>query len=352
MTELPDAPGPETAATPYFTVILTAYNRRTYLPRAIGSVLAQSFPRSGYEVIVVKNFDDEASDRLIREHGLVGLFRTETALGIHLKAALDRARGEVVAFLNDDDLWEPGKLERVAELFRSRPSLGFHATSYSVIDEDDRPASKASDRFSGLERFAGREGRSFSAGPASSPEELARFVEANPGSDSTISLRTAILRRFSSDLEVLPSSVDTFLLTCGLLSGSDLLIEYVPLTRLRVHRENMSRATDQSFRSYLEKYARTMTGFAAARRQMVRMAESAGNPWLRDRWASKARNLDHFSGMARGDLGRRDAFRSLQVELASRPIQRGLAASSMLYLASPSVCRAVNFLVGRRIAGG
>jgi glycosyltransferase involved in cell wall biosynthesis len=334
-------------------VIITAYNRRRFLPRAIDSVLAQSVPRERYEVLVVKNFADEETDRRIREHHLTGIYRDDPDLGIHLRTALDQCHGEVVALLNDDDMWEPGKLALVQDRFRERPRLGFHASSYSVIDEDDRPASNSRDRFTDLARFDGRPGAVFELRPDTIARDLDGFLAANPGSDSTISIRTSTLRRFEGELARLPSSVDTFMLTCGLLSGLDLMIEYLPLTRLRVHAGNMSRATDVSFRSYLAKYGKMMGGFASATSQMMGMARAEGNDAVYNWLYWKNRGLSHFAAMARGDAGRGSTLRSLTEDLEHGGLrQRGMLASKALYVASPSVCQAVNFLVGRRIAGG
>jgi glycosyltransferase involved in cell wall biosynthesis len=338
---------------PFFTVIITAYNRRRFLPRAIDSVLAQTVPRDRYEIVVVKNFDDEPTDRRIRENALTGIYRDDPDLGIHLRTALDQTHGEVVALLNDDDMWEPGKLALVEHRFRDRPRLGFHASSYSVIDEEDRSAADSRDRFTDLARFDARPGAVFDIGPDSPTERLEEFLRANPGSDSTISIRTSTLRRFERDLARLPSSVDTFMLTCALLSGLDLMIEYLPLTRLRVHAGNMSRATDVSFGSYLAKYGTMMGGFAAATSQMMGMAKAEGNGWVYDWLYRKNRSLSHFAAMARGDAGRAETFRSLTEDLRWRGMgQRGMLASKALYVASPRLCQAVNFLVGRRIAGG
>jgi Glycosyl transferase family 2. len=50
---------------PYISVIVTAYNRRRYLPFALRSLEAQTLPRDRFEVIVVKNFDDKESDDII-----------------------------------------------------------------------------------------------------------------------------------------------------------------------------------------------------------------------------------------------------------------------------------------------
>ena len=175
----------------FFSVIITAYNRPKFLPEAIDSVLGQSVPRTDYEIIVVKNFEDEESDRRIRENGLIGLYRTEKALGIHLRAALDRARGQVVALLNDDDLWEPDRLRVVRERFESDPRLGFHATSYTVVDEENRPfpASGTGSRPSRASR------RTPESSTASGPAPLRRTSTASFGRTPGATVRSRSGRR-------------------------------------------------------------------------------------------------------------------------------------------------------------
>jgi len=54
---------------PYISVIVTAYNRRRYLPFALRSLEAQTLPRDKFEVIVVKNFEDKESDSIISRNG-------------------------------------------------------------------------------------------------------------------------------------------------------------------------------------------------------------------------------------------------------------------------------------------
>lgn len=168
---VPREPAPREPDGPRFSVIITAYDRRTFLPQAIDSVLAQNVPREEYEIIVVKNFEDPEADRRIREHGLIGIYRTEAPLGIHLRAALERTHGESVALLNDDDLWETDRLAQVAKRFDEEPALGFHATSYTVVDEQNRPIDAARDRFTAIARFEAEPGARFRVGPSSTPSE-------------------------------------------------------------------------------------------------------------------------------------------------------------------------------------
>ena len=57
---------------PFISVIVTAYNRKEFLLQAVSSALRQTLPREYYEVIVVKNFEDEEIDRQLGD-GASGL---------------------------------------------------------------------------------------------------------------------------------------------------------------------------------------------------------------------------------------------------------------------------------------
>ncbi|MGC9113386.1 glycosyltransferase family A protein [Acidilobus sp.] len=53
----------------FISVIVTAYNRKQYLPYALRSLESQSLSKDRFEVIVVKNFEDKESDKIIRRNG-------------------------------------------------------------------------------------------------------------------------------------------------------------------------------------------------------------------------------------------------------------------------------------------
>jgi glycosyltransferase involved in cell wall biosynthesis len=118
------ARGPTPA--PEITVIVGAYRRQHYLVGAVQSVLKQTIDRSRYEIVVIKNFRTEAIDRFLEEHGVRCLFVDEPRIGRWVMNAIRAARAPLIAFLDDDDLFEPGRLERVLQVFRERPRTGFY----------------------------------------------------------------------------------------------------------------------------------------------------------------------------------------------------------------------------------
>jgi len=96
------------STTPLVSIVIPTYKRARALPRVIGSALNQTFPASQYEVLIVDNNspDDTADviEGIAREHpGRVRrLFETRQGVSYARQAGIDQARGDIVAFFDDD----------------------------------------------------------------------------------------------------------------------------------------------------------------------------------------------------------------------------------------------------------
>jgi glycosyltransferase involved in cell wall biosynthesis len=105
--------------TPLVSVVIPTFNRVQQVQAALMSVLAQTYPE--YEVIVIDDGSTdgtgEAIQRLINQQGENGkqvryFFQPNQGQSTARNKGIDEARGEWVAFLDSDDVWLPGKLER------------------------------------------------------------------------------------------------------------------------------------------------------------------------------------------------------------------------------------------------
>ncbi|NAZ31634.1 MAG: glycosyltransferase, partial [Acidilobus sp.] len=114
---------------PYISVIVTAYNRRKYLPFALRSLEAQTLPRNRFEVIVVKNFEDKKSDNIISRNGWKDVYNDDPYHGRMVLAGLEESRGEVITFLDDDDMYVNNRLEEVYKAFTSFKRLVYFQNS-------------------------------------------------------------------------------------------------------------------------------------------------------------------------------------------------------------------------------
>ena len=115
--------------TPVVTVIVCTLNQADYLRKALGSLYGQTLPREEYEVIVVDNGSTDPTRQTaesFREMGnLHYLFDPVPGLSRARNTGWRKARGEIVAYLDDDALASPDWLEAIRdryEMFRPRPA--------------------------------------------------------------------------------------------------------------------------------------------------------------------------------------------------------------------------------------
>ena len=116
---------------PLVTVLIDTYNYGQYVEEAVESVLAQDFPAEEREILVVDDGSTDDTQERLRKFGdsIIYLTKQNGGQASAFNFGLEQARGEIVAFLDADDYWLPGKLRRIAEEFAKHPDAGmvYHA---------------------------------------------------------------------------------------------------------------------------------------------------------------------------------------------------------------------------------
>jgi glycosyltransferase involved in cell wall biosynthesis len=122
-------PGPA----PTFSVLVAAYQVADVIGEALDSIRRQTLP--ALEVIVCDDGStDGLEDALAPYRGEIELLRKENGGEASAKnAAAARARGDFVAILDADDVYEPERLEALAELARLRPDLDILTTDALLV---------------------------------------------------------------------------------------------------------------------------------------------------------------------------------------------------------------------------
>lgn len=124
-------------ASPQVSVVVLTWNRRELLARTLDSILTQTF--HALEVIVVDNESTDDTEQAVRDiadprvryvrHGNGGNLSVNRNLGIR------EAAGRWVAFCDDDDLWEPSKLQRqmdaAGQLYPAPSVVGTNAVYFN-----------------------------------------------------------------------------------------------------------------------------------------------------------------------------------------------------------------------------
>ena len=119
---------------------MPVYNGARTLRAAIESVLAQTF--QDFEFIVVDDASSDSSADIVRSYGnRIRFIQRPINSGICEVArsqGLNLARGRYSALIDQDDLWDPIKLERQVEFMEAHPDIPLCHTYAWVIDSDGR----------------------------------------------------------------------------------------------------------------------------------------------------------------------------------------------------------------------
>jgi glycosyltransferase involved in cell wall biosynthesis len=113
---------------PLVTCIVPCFNGERYLDEAIASILAQT--HRPLEVIVVDDGSTDGSAGVAARHGDVVRYhrRENGGPGAACNTGLDLATGDLIAFLEQDDLWLPDKVGRQLAELEANPALGYCVT--------------------------------------------------------------------------------------------------------------------------------------------------------------------------------------------------------------------------------
>jgi glycosyltransferase involved in cell wall biosynthesis len=102
---------------PNVTVVIPTFNRREVIVQALQSVFAQSY--RDFEVVVVDDGSDDHTETGIANFGdrVRYVFQDHSGPGRARNRGISLARGDLIAFLDSDDQWEPTHLAMGVEVF-------------------------------------------------------------------------------------------------------------------------------------------------------------------------------------------------------------------------------------------
>lgn len=111
---------------PLVTALIDTYNYGHFVEEAIESVLAQDYPSDRVEVLVVDDGSTDDTAERVKKYGtrIQYLLKPNGGQGSAFNFGFERAKGEIIAFLDADDYWLPQKLSRVVRSFAEHPGVG------------------------------------------------------------------------------------------------------------------------------------------------------------------------------------------------------------------------------------
>ncbi len=122
------------------SVVTPSFNQARYLEATIRSVLAQDHPHVEY--LVIDGGSTDGSVEIIRKHAdrlAHWCSERDNGQADAIAKGFERSTGDILCWLNSDDLFLPGALSKVARYFASHPGAEAISGGAYCIDEFDRP---------------------------------------------------------------------------------------------------------------------------------------------------------------------------------------------------------------------
>lgn len=122
---------------PHVSVVVNTYNQERFIAQALRSVIAQDFPADAREIIVVDDGSQDGTPQQLREFSsLIRYIRQDNAGQVSaFNTGVAAARGEILAFLDGDDWWEPSKLTKIIAAFDANPEVSAVGHGYFEVNE-------------------------------------------------------------------------------------------------------------------------------------------------------------------------------------------------------------------------
>ena len=130
--------------TPLVSVVMATYNRADAIGRAIDSILNQTY--DNFELLIVDDGCTDGTSLILEKYAakdkrIVLLKQNNLGLAAARNAAVDKAQGKYIAFMDDDDISLPNRLEKQVAFLEKYPDFSLCRGRIQVINLEGKPLS-------------------------------------------------------------------------------------------------------------------------------------------------------------------------------------------------------------------
>lgn len=250
---------------PFISLIVTAYDRNTYLMDAINCAVNQTLDKDKYEIIVIKNFYDQKIDEFISKHKMKSIISSGIE-GYYPYLAQKYASGQIIVFLDDDDLISTEKLKIIYDIFQDN-NIGYYHNNYNVLMNN----TIVYDKLINPPKFKTMVIKN------NNKLKMVYFLEKKLAyaNNSCIAIRKNLLETKKEWLKNQVANIDRFLFMAGLLSNLDLYIDSRILTTYRMHDKQTSALQDGDINILINRKINFINKSLPAFENMYKMARGS-----------------------------------------------------------------------------
>ncbi len=119
------------------SIIIPTYNSERYISETIQSVVNQTY--SNWELIIIDDGSTDSTAQIIQKHfsdpKIRYVYQANQGVSIARNNGMFLSKGDYVAFLDSDDLWEPNNLELKIKFLNSEPDIDWVFSDMKELDE-------------------------------------------------------------------------------------------------------------------------------------------------------------------------------------------------------------------------
>lgn len=229
--------------TPDLSIIIPVYDRTEYVNDAIRSVLGLA-KNNKIEILIVSNIDLQN----IVDYSLVTVIKTDVkSLSGKLELGVKASSADIIAFLEDDDLWCNNKISKIISIFKNNPDIAFYH------NENIQFKGRINLNIVRTERMRTIVVNNRDLQVDTSNKTIRLLVRSNIGYN--LSSMVVKKRLLTEHLNILTSlsvyGIDTMISIIALIYGKNVFIDYNIRTCVRIHRYNSYKALFNESYSHL-----------------------------------------------------------------------------------------------------
>lgn len=213
---------------PKLTVIVIAHKFGPYIVDALESIKNQTLEKQDFDVIVVRDTEDVRFEAIIRSYGFKDRITDRQSFHDKIQIGLEESDGEILTFLEDDDLYEPERLMHILSVFKDYDDLGYYHNAHIPIDTGGNVLPRS--LYLNIDQsLLIRPGEGYSA-------KLRYISKFSPSfNTSSMAVRRSIILKRLDYFKRMSAAVDNFMFTAAVSQRVSIYMDNRKLTRYRIH---------------------------------------------------------------------------------------------------------------------
>jgi len=215
---------------PLVSIVINNYNYADFLSKAINSALKQTY--NNIEIIVVDDGSTDHSRSLIESYGekIIPVLKENGGHASTFNAGFGVSKGEIIFFLDADDIFELNKVEKIVKVFTSHQDVGWCFNALKLFD------SKTAETIAVTRAFPDK--NEDTSGIYDFREAIKQGqLRFYPPSTSGLSFKRSLLAQILPMPEALQMAADRYLVNAAILLGIG-YFAHTPLTNQCIHGNN------------------------------------------------------------------------------------------------------------------